>query len=290
MQVDLSTAGIDEKDADGRTALSWAATRGDLSSVALLLKYGADPNVASLRGQTPLHWASQNPTGNGAQILQALIDAGSNVNQIDYWKRTALIYASCNQNDSRSLEVLIDSGANLNSQDCHQRSPLGYAAKMGKLKGLEYLLAAGADAGLVDMWGFPPLFETLQQNHHECLRKLLQHGPVPILTDVKGMSALHIAALYSNVNTLDVFAKYGLERLEINTLDKMGMTAQDHFMQRKDTTVEHKEAFMRLIATARANEMAQPAPQLPDFEHEYNDEGSDENFVDAVEDLSDVNP
>lgn len=67
------------------------------------------------------------------------------------------------------------------------------------------------------------------------------------------------------------------------------MTAQDHFMQRKDTTAEHKEAFMRLIATARVKETTQLAPQLPAFEHDYNDEESDENFADTVEYLCDVN-
>ena len=50
MQLEFSSTGIDEKDADGRTALSWAATRGDLRSVSLLLQFRADPNVASLRG------------------------------------------------------------------------------------------------------------------------------------------------------------------------------------------------------------------------------------------------
>lgn len=291
MQLDLSTARIDEKDADGRTALSWAATRGDLRSVATLLQYRADPNVASLRGQTPLHWASQNQTGNSAQILQALIDAGTNINQVDYWKRTALIYASCNQDGPRCLEILVSSGAKLNSQDCHQRSPLGYAAKMGKFKGLEYLLSAGADAGLVDIWGFPPLFETLQHNHHKCLRRLLQHSPVPNLTDINGMSALHVAALYSNAETLDVFAEYGLEQIEIEALDKMGMTAQDLFNQREDTAAEHREAFGRLTLKTRACVKAQSAPQLPEPKHEYSEEEAiyDEKFVDAVEYLDNIN-
>ena len=284
MQLDLSTASIDAKDADGRTALSWAATRGDLKSVTVLLQYKADPNVASLRGQTPLHWASQNPAGDSAQILQALIDAGSNVNQTDYWKRTALIYASCNQDDPRCLEVLVTGGANLNSQDCHQRSPLGYAAKMGKSKGLGYLLSAGADAWLVDIWGYPPIFETLQNNHHKCLRSLLQHSPMPILTDINGMSALHVAALYSNVETLEMLAEHRWEQVEIEAVDKMGMTAQALFNQREDTTAEHREAFLRLIQKTRACVMTQSAPQSP---NQYSDKEAiyEENFVDAVEHL-----
>ena len=284
MQLDLSTAGIDEKDADGRTALSWAATRGDLRSVTLLLQYGADPDVASIRGQTPLHWASQNHSQESLEVLQALLDAGSNVNQTDYWKRTALIYASCNQDDSRCLDVLVNAGANLNSQDCHQRTPLGYAAKMGMSKGLGYLLSTGADTRRIDMFGFPPLFEALQNNHPECLRILLQHDPAPVCFDVNGMSALHVAALYSDSETLDTLADYGSEQLRTKILDTVETTPQDLFNQREDTRAEHKDAFERLT---RACAMKQPASQLPQPEDAHSDEEEalENDFVDAVENL-----
>lgn len=287
MQLDLSTAGIDEKDADGRTALSWAATRGDLRSVSLLLQYGAAPNMATMRGQTPLHWAAQNRSQEGPEILQALLDAGSNVNQTDYWKRTALIYASCNQDDPRCLDVLVNRGANLNSQDCHQRTPLGYAAKMGKSKGLEYLLCAGANTRLIDMFGFPPLFEALQNNHPECLRILLQHDPAPFCYDVNGMSALHVAALYSDPETIDTLADYGSEQLKFKTLDTVGTTPQDLFNQREDISAEHRDAFERLALKARACAMTQSSSQLQQQEEEHSDEEAvfENDFVDAVENL-----
>ena len=288
MQLDLSTAGIDEKDTDGQTALSWAATRGDFKNVSLLLKYRADPNVTSIRGQTPLHWASQNPTGESSQILQALIDAGSNVNQIDYWKRRALIYASCNQDDPKCLEILVKGGANLNSQDCHQRTPLGYAAKMGKFKGLKYLLSVGADANLVDIWGFPPLFEVLQHNHHDCLRSLLQNDPVPTLTDVNGMSALHITALHSDSKSMNMLAEQRLDQVELKKFDKTGLTAQDIFDQRANSTAEDRKAFERLfLKSCIPRGVTLSASRSCETMHECSDEEEicDDNFVDALEKL-----
>lgn len=290
MQLDLSTAGIDEKDVDGRTALSWAATRGDLRSVSLLLQYGANPDMASMRGQTPLHWASQNRNQEGPEILQALLDAGSNVNQIDYWNRTALIYASCNQDDPRGLKVLVDGGANLNSQDCHQRTPLGYAAKMGKSKGLVYLHSAGADTGRVDIYGYPPIFEALQNNHSECLRFLLQHEPARVFVADNGMSALHVAALYSNPETLDTFADYGSEQFGIEAPGTMTTTPQDLFEQREDISPELRDAFERLTLKARACAMARSAPpfQPPEDEHIDEEVGQEDDFVDAVETLDDL--
>ena len=290
-QLDLSTAGIDEKDADGRTALSWAATRGDLQSVSLLLQNGASPDMTSMRGQTPLHWASQNRSQDGPEILQALLDAGSNVNQIDYWKRTALIYASCNQDDPRGLKVLVDGGANLNSQDCHQRTPMGYAAKMGKFQGLRYLYSAGADAGRVDIYGFPPLFEALQNSHPDCLRFLLQHDPTRVFVASNGMSALHVAALYSNPETLNTFADHGSDQFKIEAPSTMTTTPQDLFDQREDISAELRDAFERLTLKARACAMTRSVAQFPQTEDEHIDEEEEvqeDNFVDAVETLDDV--
>ena len=290
MQLGLSTVGIDDKDADGRTALSWAATRGDLRSVTLLLQHRADPDMPSIRGQTPLHWASQNPSQEGPETLQALLDAGSNVDRIDYWKRTALIYASCNQDDPRCLEILVNGGSNLNSQDCHQRTPLGYAAKMGKSKGLGYLLSAGADPGRDDIFGFPPLFQALQNNHPECVRILLQHDLASVFLDISGMSALHVAALYSNPETMDALADYRSEQFRIKALDTMGTTPQDLFDQREATSAEHREAFERLTRKARACAMTQPTTQLTQAEDEHSDEEAVhwDYFVDAVENLDDL--
>lgn len=60
-QLELSTATIDDKDADGRTAISWAAAKRDANAVKILLQFGANPNVAhekdSLRstGEDKIH-------------------------------------------------------------------------------------------------------------------------------------------------------------------------------------------------------------------------------------------
>ena len=163
---------------------------------------------------------------------------------------------------------------------------------MGKSKGLEYLLSAGAETGLVDIWGYPPIFTTLQNNHQECLRILLQHDPnVPILTDIGGRSALHVAALYSNPETLDIFAEFGSGHFEIEALDKTGMTPRDLFGQREDTSSEHRNVFERLIAKIYACEIHQSAPQLSKAKDEYDDdeEINENDFVDAVENINDLN-
>ena len=128
--------------------------------------------------------------------------------------------------------VLVNGGANLNSQDCHQRTPLGYAAKMGKSKGLGYLHSAGADTGRVDIYEFPPLFETLLNNHPECLRFLLQHDLARVFVVPPRRK------LYSNHGTLDTFADHGSKQFGIEAPSTSTTTPQDLFDQREDKSAE----------------------------------------------------
>ncbi|OXG40718.1 palmitoyltransferase AKR1 [Cryptococcus neoformans Bt15] len=67
---------IDEKDADGHTALMWAAYQGDALSVDLLIRHGASVNSTDNAGMTPLHWAAVK--GNKVSIMH-LVEAGANL-------------------------------------------------------------------------------------------------------------------------------------------------------------------------------------------------------------------
>lgn len=289
-QLELSTAGIDDRDADGRTALSWAATRGDLDAVSLLLRYGANPNVASQRGQTPLHWASQNPTADCWRVLELLIEAGSKVNAVDYWKRTALIYASCNQDDPQVLEVLLRGGADINFQDCHRRTSMGYAAKMGKFRGLDFLLSHGADETLTDAWGFPPIFEAVQHNHHSSLAALIRHRPLSLVKDVNESSIFHIVASYGDEKSMSALERGNLGELDLNALDKNGNSPQNLLNQREDLTPELRNAFQMLTIAHNPGLAKIFGPQIWESEHKNADDDYDESdkFVDAKEHLDTV--
>src|SRR5262249_34373052 len=50
--------GVKTRDADGNTALLYAAAVGSAESMRLLLIAGADPNAANRMGATPLMWSA----------------------------------------------------------------------------------------------------------------------------------------------------------------------------------------------------------------------------------------
>ncbi|GLJ42408.1 hypothetical protein SUGI_0878760 [Cryptomeria japonica] len=67
---------VDMKDSQGRTALHWAADRGQLKTLEILVSKGADINAKDMEGQTPLHYAF---VCELEDIAKYLIDHGADV-------------------------------------------------------------------------------------------------------------------------------------------------------------------------------------------------------------------
>lgn len=67
---------IDEPDLISCTPLHWAAYQGDILSVNILLKYGADISKVDKNLMTPLHWAF---IRGSKHVLAALEEAGSDI-------------------------------------------------------------------------------------------------------------------------------------------------------------------------------------------------------------------
>ncbi|GAA5873224.1 hypothetical protein JCM8547_008606 [Rhodosporidiobolus lusitaniae] len=73
----LQPLSLDSPDAEGHTALSWAAYQGDAISVELLLLAGADLNAPDHAGLRPLHWAV---TKGNSECIRRLVAAGAELN------------------------------------------------------------------------------------------------------------------------------------------------------------------------------------------------------------------
>ena len=247
--LQLSTSNIDAVDVDGRTALSWAATRGDFEAVKTLLSYCADPNVPSYYGQTSLHWAAQNKWQSPYQILKVLIEHGTEVNAIDYWNRTALIYASGNT-DLATVQLLVERNTVLNVRDRRLCTALGYAARMGNFKHAQYLLSSGAEPNIPDEFNVLPLFESVKNNFHDILALL---APVsnPLQVQPYGSSLLHWIATYADRKTMEILQKTSFETLfesyNIDLTNAEDLTPQDIADQRAEGGEYERQQFRDLI-------------------------------------------
>jgi ankyrin repeat protein len=134
-------------DFTGQTPFLRAAFSGDTTTMTLLVQRGADPNLATLAGTTPLMAAA----GVGwvvaqtyTESVQARIDAvalclelGADVNAANSMGLTALLGAA-NRGSNDIIELLVTRGARLDVKDREGRTPLRWAEGV-------FLAAVGAE-------------------------------------------------------------------------------------------------------------------------------------------------
>ncbi len=112
---DGSTAPVDERSADGFTALHLAAFFGRLEVARLLLTRGADPNAWATGGLhvQPLHSAV---AGGHEQVAALLVDAGADVNAAQDGGSTPLMGAAQN-GLAATVALLLARGADPRAYD-----------------------------------------------------------------------------------------------------------------------------------------------------------------------------
>ena len=217
-QVDVNAA-----QADGATALVWAAHRDDLETAELLIRAGADVNAANDYGATPLLLAC---TNRNAAMVEKLLQAGANPNSVqpkgetvlmtcsrtgsleavksllahgakvdarEPWRwQTALMWAIAGRH-SDIAGTLIERRANVNALTRGGFTPLMFAAQQGDLESARILLAAGANVNEVTpQWG-SALVVASASGQEALAMFLLEQGADPNVADDHGITALHHA-------------------------------------------------------------------------------------------------
>ena len=123
-------------DFTGQTAFLRAALAGDMTLMRLLLDKGADPNISTFAGTTPLmaaagvNWMNgQTFTESKEALMEAVrlcLDKGADVNAKNSMGVTAVIGAA-NRGSDDILELLVKKGARLDIKDKEGRTPLVWA-------------------------------------------------------------------------------------------------------------------------------------------------------------------
>ena len=95
----------------GVTPLVLAATNGNAAAAEILLRAGADPNMALAEGETVLMTAARS---GQAAMVKALVARGAKVNATEGWQgQTALMWAAA-ENHGDVVSVLVEAGADPN--------------------------------------------------------------------------------------------------------------------------------------------------------------------------------
>ena len=123
-------------DFTGQTPFLRAALSGDVTVMRLLLDHGADPNIATLAGTTPLmaaagvNWVGGQTyvesKGNLLEAVRLCVDKGADVNAKNSMGLTPVMGAA-NRGSNDIVEYLVAKGAALDAKDKEGRTPLTWA-------------------------------------------------------------------------------------------------------------------------------------------------------------------
>ena len=130
-----------------------AVWRSDVSAVRKLIKSGADVNVNTGKGNTPLMLAV---TQGNSEIMRMLLEAGADANAKDSYGAPILKWAiswsplTKPHADENAVRLLLEFGADVNATDKDKVTPLMIAALLGRTEVVRLLIEAGADVNAKD--------------------------------------------------------------------------------------------------------------------------------------------
>ena len=198
-------AELEAVDTLGRTALCWAAARGDDRAVTVLLAAGADPNAIDHQLQFPLEHAAD---GGHTRCVRLLLEAGAETDPPrpnGLKLSSALNHAARDCTDPLCLKTLLDFGADIESCGIDGRTSLIHVARRDNVSFALLLLEYGADVNATSITGQTPLTTAIMHNSHGVMRLLLErwfeYSECPRL---HGGHLLQIVAEYADHETISI--------------------------------------------------------------------------------------
>ena len=168
--------------------LHWAAGCSErIDVMELLVRHGADVNARMKSGETPMMAAIDR--GNTPEIIEWLLDNGTDIETMEHHGGTALIRAGWH-NDPKVMFILIDHGANVRAKDEYGYTVLHTAMARHQLDTIEMLIALGADIHAGDDFGNTPLHKAASGSRgSEIADMLVGLGADPYLENKEGKTA-----------------------------------------------------------------------------------------------------
>jgi ankyrin repeat protein len=192
------SADVNAAQADGTTALHWAAYWDDLASVGALLTAGAKVDAANRYGVTPLFVAATN--GNAA-VIERLLKAGANANSstalnADSGEGEPALIAAARTGNADAVKALLAHGADVHTgEKWRKQTPLMHAAAANAPQAVKALLVAGAAIGASADGGFTALHYAARAGAIDAATVLLEGGAAVNARLSTGASPLMLAII-----------------------------------------------------------------------------------------------
>ena len=185
---------------DGRTPLMAASRYGHVEAVGMLLSKGASLEILDKDGDTALRYANDN---NQPQVVELLLKSGANPNVVgtDNW---SCLLVSCCDNNYEIVPLLLEYGADRHHTDSQGKTCLMMASQNGHLESMRIMLndASPAEINQTMKDGWCAL--SLAYDHPEAVELLLTHKADPNVYLEDGWNTLMLAHVENISGTVNV--------------------------------------------------------------------------------------
>eukprot|EP00658_Telonema_sp_P-2_P022982 TRINITY_DN19208_c0_g1_i1.p1 TRINITY_DN19208_c0_g1~~TRINITY_DN19208_c0_g1_i1.p1 ORF type:complete len:885 (+),score=266.62 TRINITY_DN19208_c0_g1_i1:194-2848(+) len=245
LSVSLTTGSVDTSaaDANGYSALHWAAMGGHFGACQILTAQGADPDARDGAGWTALHHAAR---GGHFEAVNKLLDGGADLNcaTTDMFGRTA-VQLSAWGGHADVVKLLLEYGATIDDKDnASEMNALHYASRYNRLAVVNTLVEFGAslETGTTD--GKTALHFAANEGHLHLVHALVSAGAnmEAVSSDQYARTPIHCAAYNGHFNVVQYLVSQGAR---VESLDADGISAL--------TLGEHNPEICAAISTGQAN-------------------------------------
>ena len=210
-------ADVNALDAQGETPLHFATELGELEMLELLLSHGANPDLRGTEGGSPARYPMEKAIERySLKKAKLLLKHGARLVFDGFFP----MHTAAGNGQLEILVWLLEQGCDKNQRDEQGCTPIMAAARRGHGNVVAALCERGADLASRDEEGKSLI--QLAAGWRDCLEPLLKAGAPVKVSDEKGRTPLHTAALAGDAKALELLIAAGAE---INARDESGNTA-----------------------------------------------------------------
>lgn len=253
-QLELSTADIDTGCSLGKTPLIWAIQTGNEAVVRKLLEFQARIDIRDKKGYNSFHYAVSYA---GCEMLKSLISAAHSQERTRFQINTQIP-----RNSAHSYSVIKNSvAALLDTATANGHTPLIRCCGEGFYELAKILIANGASVNndrTTLKFRQIPLLWPVQSNYPAIITLLLDAGAHTDMKDEEGMTILHIAGVFGDIDTLKLLRDIKLCCLDTSERDIHGRTPLEEFDRLEfnapedpETRQRCREAFLELLESVK---------------------------------------